>query len=118
MDFAVISVIWIHFFADFILQADEVAQKKSSDNSYLALHAAYYMIPFMFLGTSFAMISGALHFVVDWATSRWCAKLYREEKRHWFFVVVGLDQAIHLTCLIFTLHLCRYWELVPSWWSL
>jgi len=97
-------LIWLHFIADFVLQTDEVAISKSKDNKILLLHVVIYSLPFLYFGWLFALINGALHFVTDYFTSRWTAKLWAEEKRHQFFVVIGFDQAIHITTLIITYH--------------
>lgn len=99
----VILVVWLHFIADFILQTDEMAQNKSKSNSWLLYHVGVYSMPLMVLGFRYALLNAALHFVTDWFTSRATSKLWQSGQRHWFFVVIGLDQAIHLTCLIVTL---------------
>jgi hypothetical protein len=102
MIYDILTLVWLHFIADFLLQTDKVAIGKSKSNKVLAYHCAIYAIPLLWFGPLFAGINGVLHFLTDWITSRWCSKLYREEKRHWFFVVIGLDQALHLTALILT----------------
>jgi hypothetical protein len=50
----------------------------------------------------FAVVNSALHFVTDFCTSRATSALWKKDQRHWFFVVIGLDQAIHMTCLFVT----------------
>jgi len=100
----IVMLVWLHFFADFVLQTDKVAINKSSSSVYLLLHCMIYAAPFILIfGLGFSLIAGALHFVVDFGTSRLTTYLWRKEERHWFFVTIGFDQAIHLTCLILAL---------------
>lgn len=97
-----LSLIWVHFLSDFVLQSDKMAKNKSSSNSWLGIHVLVYSIPFIFFGFWFAVVNGAIHFVVDWISSR-CAKHFWESGEvHWFFVVVGFDQAVHITTLLIT----------------
>ena len=97
----------MHFIADFVCQNDWMARGKSSSNRILATHVAIYSIPFFWFGWQFAIINMCAHFATDWFTSRITKKLWADEKVHWFFVVIGLDQAIHMTTLIGT-----YWWLI------
>lgn len=98
----ILILVWLHFIADFILQSDKVAKNKSKSNKTLAFHCSIYAMPLLWFGPLFASINGVLHFLTDWITSRWCSKLYYKGERHWFFVVIGFDQALHLTALILT----------------
>lgn len=98
----IIVLVWVHFFADFVMQSDWMAKRKSSDNAVLATHVAIYSAFLLPFGLAFAAVNGVLHFVTDWLTSRATSKLWAANERHWFFVVIGLDQAIHMTCLILT----------------
>ena len=97
-----ISLIWLHFVADFILQSDSVAKGKSKSNNVLAYHVAIYTLPFLLFDPVFGLVNGFLHFITDYCTSRATSYLWQKNERHWFFVVIGLDQAIHMTCLVLT----------------
>lgn len=96
----VLTVVWMHFVADFILQSDKMAINKSKSNGWLLLHVGVYSLPFFWFGVKFVLVQAAAHFTTDWVTSRATSWLWKREERHWFFVVIGLDQAIHLTCLM------------------
>src|SRR4051812_6679636 len=97
----ILLLIWFHFVSDFLLQTDSMALNKSSSNKWLVLHVLVYGIPFhIFFGWKYALFNVVAHFVTDYCTSRATTKLYKAGQRHWFFVVIGLDQAIHMTCLL------------------
>lgn len=98
----IIALIWVHFVADFILQTDKMALNKSSDNRWLLAHVVVYTIPFTLFGLQFALVNGVAHFLTDCITSRATTALHKKGERHWFFVVIGLDQAIHMTTLFLT----------------
>lgn len=92
-------LIWMHFVADFVLQTDKVALHKSSDNMILTFHVTIYSLPFLYFGWKFAVITWLAHFVTDWITSRITKRLHQAGHRHWFFVTIGCDQALHLSAL-------------------
>lgn len=98
----ILIILGIHFISDFILQPDWVAQNKSKNWRVLLLHIIVYSIPFLIFGWKYALINMGLHGVTDAITSRITSYLWKQEKRHWFFVVIGLDQYIHSVCLILT----------------
>jgi hypothetical protein len=110
-------IIWTHFIADFILQTDKVALNKSKNNAILLLHVLIYTMPFLSMclvwrmslaqSIQFCLLTALLHFVTDFFSSRACSALWKKNQRHWFFVVIGLDQAIHMTCLILVWELCK-----------
>lgn len=101
-----LTLIWLHLFADFFLQTDKMAISKSSSNSWLSVHVTAYIIPFLIVcGWKFALINFLAHWVIDFCSSRASSYLWRREERHWFFVVIGIDQTLHMTALILTIPL-------------
>ena len=94
-----IYVIWVHWIADFIFQTDKMAMNKSTSWKWLSSHVAVYTLPLFLWGWRFALFNGATHLFVDAVTSRATTYLWKKGDRHNFFVVIGLDQAIHVTLL-------------------
>lgn len=101
----ILTIVFLHWFADFILQSDWMAQNKSSSNKALGLHIIVYTIPLMYIGFLWAIVNGILHFITDYVTSRITKKLWSNQQVHWFFVVIGLDQMIHYFCLFGTYYI-------------
>lgn len=89
-----------HFIGDFFLQSDEMAINKSKSVWWLLLHTLVYSAVLIPFGFSFAIINFILHTIVDFFTSKITSYLWIKEERHWFFTVIGLDQTIHLICLV------------------
>lgn len=95
----ILLIVWLHFIGDFIFQSDEVAKRKSSENKVLFIHVVYYMVPFVIFGVVFWLVNFVFHFLTDYVSSRLTSRLYQAGERHWFFVVIGADQALHMTAL-------------------
>lgn len=101
-----------HFIGDFILQSDQMAKNKSKSNMALFEHVIAYLLPFLLLMPFilwttqyvplFCIVTGILHFLIDYVTSRINSNNYKQGKIHEFFIGVGADQLIHYICLIFT----------------
>lgn len=112
---ALLWLVWLHFVADFVMQSDKVSKTKSGSNRVLLYHVALYSLPFCpfaawyfksyAVAAAFVYGNVAAHFVTDWITSRMTSKLWKAGEVHWFFVVIGADQAIHMTTLV----LSFYW---------
>jgi len=113
-----------HFVGDFLLQSDEMAKNKSSSWGWLSEHVLIYSVTLLalvmvlgiisepfnypypsnypYLWGDWILINAALHFVTDAITSRGTAWLYKNNERHWFFVLIGFDQLLHYAALILT----------------
>lgn len=113
--FIILLLIFTHWVADFILQTDEMALNKSKSNYWLFIHVLVYSTVFLapliviklpywygVENVAFIFITFICHFITDYITSRITSKLYKEDKRHWFFVMIGFDQFLHYTQLILT----------------
>jgi hypothetical protein len=92
----------LHWFADFVLQTDQMARGKSSSNKWLSIHVAVYSLPLFLLGWKFALFNAATHWVVDYFTSRLSSRMWKEQRVHDFFVVIGFDQLIHTLLLVWS----------------
>lgn len=100
----ILMIVWTHFIADFILQSTWMSNNKWESLKALGLHSFVYTIPFLYFGWLFALFNGVFHFLIDGCTSKITHELYNQKAYHWFFVVIGFDQVIHMTILFFS-----YW---------
>lgn len=124
----VLAILFIHWFADFVLQTDWEAKNKSKSNSALFQHVFKYSLVWALVLTTicftgnvqgfnyedvgwsqwmiiFPFVTFACHFVTDYITSRINSKLYAKGKIHEFFVSVGFDQFLHFAQLLLTYQL-------------
>jgi len=119
----------LHWFADFVLQTDWMALNKSKQWPPLLTHTFVYtfvvyvglvglelvsrLLGFkagmmnydsnLFNPAYFFAFTLAAHTLTDYVTSRITSKLWKDGKRHWFFVVIGADQMLHMFALIYAL---------------
>lgn len=99
----IITLLVLHFIADFICQSDWMATNKSSRVWPLFVHVLVYSLIFLLpMGEYYALANGFLHFCVDYVTSTITKRLWLQEKKYWFLRVNGLDQLIHTCCLFLT----------------
>ena len=116
----------LHFMADFVLQNDWMATNKSKNVWALTVHVLVYTGMFAFallfihdsVGLNYyvswkqfwlfvGMLAG-LHFITDALTSRITSDLWAKGERHWFFVMIGLDQLLHVWQLIWVARVCGW----------
>lgn len=123
-----VVMLWlVHLIADFFLQSDWMALNKSKKLDALLTHTSIYATCFVFFGLDFVALTFALHTITDAITSRITSKLWfiqfepmvvpmdrfnlyayvESGKRHWFFVIIGVDQFIHLVALLYTYQFLR-----------
>jgi hypothetical protein len=102
-----LAAIWLHFIGDFLLQTDKMALNKSSSGKWLTIHVVVYALAILPLGWQYAVYNAILHLVVDFGTSRATTFLYSRGHRHWFFVIIGLDQAVHVSWLLWLLPIAQ-----------
>lgn len=136
----------VHYFGDFVFQSHWMASNKSKSNRALGAHVMAYTLTllvwcsailFMLYGEpyfsvlAFVALNGAIHFAVDWITSRHSAGFFGaaifdtmaearfranygqppdhamgiNPGRYWhnFFLVIGYDQLLHGLTLGLTL---------------
>ena len=99
----VLALLLIHFVSDFVLQSSRVALNKSKSNLVLLEHIAVYSMLFVvFVNPLYGLVNGVLHGVVDYFTSRITSALWKRGETHWFFVVIGFDQLLHVVILVTT----------------
>ena len=93
-------LIVIHYVADFWLQTEWMATNKSTNTDALILHCMIYSIPFLWFGIEFAVLTGLMHYITDFTTSRVASYYHKQGKTRKFFQVIGIDQTIHMFCLV------------------
>ncbi len=110
----ILSVIFIHWISDFVLQTHWQATNKSTNNKALTEHVFAYSMVWFFISSIyygitsnhtillFAPITYVCHWITDYFTSRLNSKLYAKGDIHNFFVSVGFDQVLHYTQLFIT----------------
>lgn len=113
----IIGILIVHFIGDFIYQTNTMAVNKSKSIKWLSYHILVYTLV-LFLGgflywtgqsasviLFFIFLNGAIHWIVDFFTSKITSYLWKSEQIHNFFVVIGLDQLIHYSTLFITYYI-------------
>ncbi|KQS33959.1 DUF3307 domain-containing protein [Dyadobacter sp. Leaf189] len=109
-EFIILSILAVHYLADFVMQTDMQARNKSSNNRYLADHVLVYsFVWFVFTvpilewsAFTFFVVTFICHFCTDYVTSRMVKKYFATGNTHGGFNVIGLDQILHYVQLYMT----------------
>jgi hypothetical protein len=120
MIWMILYILFWHWVADFVAQTREMAEKKSTSIKWLTKHILAYgnhmlfgSLPILALGAFFGKnwaliiiiyvtVNMALHWITDYFTSKWTSRAWVEKKIKKFFTIIGLDQFIHVACLLLT----------------
>jgi hypothetical protein len=117
----ILAILFIHWFADFVIQSDEDAKGKSTSLKHLLSHTFDYslvwhfvmlvlilldILPIVFFW--FAPITFIIHTMTDYCTSRLNSILWDKGDVHNFFVSVGFDQFLHYVQLFGTFFILLY----------
>lgn len=104
-----IYLLFIFFISDFVFQSDDMALNKSDVPGYLYAHCLVIFIT-MFIGSAFIIPANyawglsafnvSAHLGIDAISCQLTSYLYTRGRRHWFFVVIGLDQFLHIYILL------------------
>ena len=101
--FGMLAVIFfVHWFADWFAQPRFIANNKGKSIKYLGLHVVIYTLFMMIFGWKFAAVNGAIHFVVDYISSKITSDCYKKERWWGFFTTIGFDSYIHQITLLVT----------------
>jgi hypothetical protein len=111
-----ITILFIHWFGDYLLQTNEIAAKKSQSISWLTIHVVLYSISLL-VGVLLLMtltdimprnhiplfigINGALHWITDLVTSRVAQRVSHNPRL--YYPLIGFDQFLHSATLLYTL---------------
>lgn len=114
----IFSIIFIHWFADFVMQREWEATNKSKNNLALTSHVLTYAAIWMYASLAYSLYTGnflflalfaqitfVCHWVTDYFTSRLNTKLLAKGDTHNFFVSIGFDQVLHYVQLFLTFYL-------------
>ena len=117
--FEILIIIFVHWFADFVLQTSKQAEGKSKNLRPLLNHTLIYSsvwipvitllfyvqnIPLnsMIIPIIFFLVTFVSHTVTDFISSRITSYLWKTNQVHNFFVVIGIDQVFHYIQLFLT----------------
>ncbi len=111
-----IFIMFFHWLADFVFQSGKMATNKSKSIKWLTLHVTVYSFIMMIgifiltmdITVSLFMSLGLIfvtHWITDFITSKITSNFWNKKKVHNFFVIIGLDQWLHIVQLVLIFHL-------------
>ena len=116
IDFLFVSILFVHFVADFVWQPKILAQNKSNGsnfwNPYLFSHVLIYtsvmfvaigMISTVGASLMFCFVTFLFHYSTDWVSSRAGKPYWEKHDYRMGFMIVGLDQTFHYLQLWFSI---------------
>lgn len=117
--YIVLTILFFHWLADFVLQSEDQAKNKSTSWSYLISHTVQYSLFWIMpviiyaifthntngLPLLFIPITFIAHTATDYYTSRVNKVLWDNQKVHDFFVSIGFDQFLHFVQLLLTYYI-------------
>lgn len=92
-------IVWLHFIADSVFQSCYIPGKKENKKALAWLHCLVYTFFWLAFPIKFILFIGLSHCLVDFFTVRLGDELWEEGKVYKFFVLLGFDQALHLSLL-------------------
>lgn len=113
--FIILTLLIVHWFADFCLQTQEQGMNKSKSIKYLLMHTTVYslvwLVPIFIITldigrtVGFVIITFICHTLTDYVTSK-ISKHYYERNKYYgilgFWSIIGFDQVLHYAQLFLT----------------
>ena len=104
-----ITVLAIHWVADFVCQSRWMGCNKSKSLKILGYHTLLYTMiltavtSMLCIPLWYGLVNGVLHGAIDYKSSKVTSKLWDLGEDHNFWVVIGLDQLVHVSLLVLLL---------------
>ncbi len=90
----ILYIILTHWVADFILQTNHMAERKSTSNYILGIHNTIWVNLLAYV------LIFSTHWITDYFTSRKNSVLWKNKQVHDFFVMIGFDQTLNYYQLV------------------
>lgn len=114
LELIIITVLLIkHFFADWVLQSDEIAKNKGTSYRFLAIHCLHHSMLTLMTLVFFVDVMSALtiaiaeffvHGFIDWIKANPVIAKKFPFPTHSFWVAIGADQLAHQLFYVFLVY--------------